>query len=273
VEPQVQVFWTPKKGNTLEEYEDAYGCSDDGRYFAIADGATESSFSEIWAAVLARQFVETPPSRFPPDGPLLEEWLVPLQKEWHANINWANLPWYAEEKARLGAFAALLGLRFLNPQPAQEPGFMSKMFFMFQKAQPAGHRWQAFALGDSNMFQVRNNTLIRSFPLERAEDFNSRPMLLGSNPARNKDIWKELRYIEGDYQDQDLFVLVTDALGKWFLDRHEAGGKPWTTLWALKTDSDFVTFVHDLREKSQIRNDDTTLIIFRWNQTPTAPST
>ncbi len=256
----------------MEEYEDAYSCTDDSSHFAIADGATESSFSEIWAQVLTRQFVESPPD-FPPRGEAMEKWLEPLQKEWHANINWERLPWYAEEKARMGAFAALLGMKFLPAQIEADESFVSKMFFMFKKAQPSGPKWQAMALGDCNMFQIRGNALLLSFPLQKAEDFNSRPMLVGSNPARNKPLWQEMRFMEGDYQPQDLFIMATDAIAKWFLDRHEAGGKPWTTLLTLKNESDFATFVSDLREKSQIRNDDTTVIMFRWKDTPqTSPT-
>lgn len=262
----------PKKGNSIEEYEDAYGCTDDGSYFAIADGATESSFSEIWATILTRKFVEVPPP-MPPDGPAMEQWLQPIQREWHANINWERLPWYAEEKARMGAFAAMLGMRFLPAEQKEESSLMSKVFFMFKKAAaPAGPRWQAMAVGDCNMFHIRNNALIQAFPMQRAEQFNSRPMLVGSNPARNKNLWNELRFMEGSYQDQDLFVLGTDAIAKWFLERCESGGKPWTTLLTLKNDAEFATFVADLREKSQIRNDDTTLIMFRWKHTAPAPT-
>lgn len=251
----------------MEEYEDAYGCTDDSSYFAIADGATESSFSEIWAQVLTQQFVAEPPA-FPPDGPILEKWLQPLQRQWHANINWERLPWYAEEKARMGAFAALLGIKFFPEQIEEDNSFMGKMFFMFKKQQVAKPKWQAMALGDCNLFHIRDNALTLSWPLKKAEDFNSRPMLVGSNPAKNKPLWGEIMFHEGDYVDQDLFILGTDAIAKWFLDRYEAGGKPWTTLLALKNDSDFATFVSELREKSQIRNDDTTIIMFRWKETP-----
>lgn len=271
MEASVQVFWVPKKGNSIEEYEDAFSCADDGRFFCIADGATESSFSEIWAQILTQKFTASPPE-FPPVPEQVEKWLKPLQQEWHANINWEHLPWYAEEKARMGAFAAMVGMKFIEGVEVEDESFVSKMFFMFKKEAVVKNRWQAMALGDCNLFLVRGNALSLSFPLDKAEQFNSRPMLVGSNPTMNRELWPELRYMEGDYQAQDVFILVSDALGKWFLDRHEAGGKPWTTLLALKNDSDFATFVADLREKSQIRNDDTTVIMFRWKDSVPASS-
>ncbi len=268
MEPSVQVFWLPKKGNSTEEYEDAYGCSEETGIFAIADGATESSFSEIWAQVLTRQFVAAPPLGAPPEPERLKQWLTPLQREWHANINWARLPWYAEEKARTGAFAALLGLKFIAPAAEPPPSIFSRLLGLFKKPPDRSPRWQALAIGDSNMFHVRDNTLIRAFPLERAEQFNSRPMLLGSNPELNNRIWNQFRFLEGDYRPGDMFLMATDALAKWFLERHEAGAKPWTTLTSLKTESDFHQFVQDLREKSQVRNDDTTLMFCQWKESP-----
>ena len=268
MEPSVQVYWVPKKGNSAEEYEDAFGCAEEQGVFAIADGATESSFSEIWAQVLTRQYVSSPPAGAPPGQSVLQDWLTPLQREWHANINWDRLPWYAEEKARSGAFAALLGIKFLTLTAEPPPTFFSRLLGGFMKQQPKFPRWQALAIGDSNMFHVRGNELIRSFPLQRAEEFNSRPMLVGSNPARNNNIWGQVQFVEDEYRPGDIFIMATDALAKWFLDRHESGSKPWNTLGALKSEGDYQQFVAELREKSQIRNDDTTLMFFQWKDSP-----
>lgn len=273
MEPSVQVFWAPKKGNSSEEYEDAFGCAEEKGVFAIADGATESSYSEIWAQVLTRQFVASPPEGVPPDQTVLQEWLSPLQREWHANINWERLPWYAEEKARSGAFAALLGVKFLTLAAEPPPSFFSRLLGGFRKPQRKLPSWQALAIGDSNLFQMRDNALLRAFPLQKAEEFNSRPMLVGSNPARNNNIWGQVQFLEGDYQPGDQFVMATDALAKWFLERHEAGSRPWHTLGAIKSDTEYQQFVAELREKSQIRNDDTTLMFFRWNESPGAQTT
>ena len=104
MEPSLKAFWLPKKGNTAEEYEDAFAHSN--RLMAVADGATESSFADRWARGLVKRFVEQPPSGNTPSSLLLENWLSPLQQEWHKSIPWDTLPWYAEEKSRSGAFAA-----------------------------------------------------------------------------------------------------------------------------------------------------------------------
>jgi len=277
VEPNVQVYWLPKEGYTAEEYEDAYGCDEESGLYAVADGATESSFAEIWSAVLTRQFVLAPPEGSPPSSDTLRDWVFPLQQEWHANIGWGNLPWYAEEKARKGAFATFLGMRFggnggsVQGKSFEDSSVMDKIFFMFKKQDGGGNTegganvWEAITIGDSNMYQIRNNDLLRSWPIEKAVDFDSRPLLLSSNPKFNDDsVWEAFKYVRGDYQKGDLFILATDAIAKWFLDSYEKGKKPWNTLKSIKDDSEYRDFVGKLRKSKQMRNDDTTYVMLDW---------
>src|SRR5687767_9899205 len=103
MEPQIQAFWVPKLGNSAEEYEDAFAYSAAEGLFAIADGATESSFADRWARDLVDQFVTSPP---PVDAAqtAFPNWLTPMQERWRNGIDWQNLPWFAEEKAKGGAF-------------------------------------------------------------------------------------------------------------------------------------------------------------------------
>ena len=269
MESSAQVFWLPKAGNSSEEYEDAYSYSNDERQFAVADGATESSYADIWALSLANQYTTRAPDGTPPTGEAMTQWLKPLQQQWSAQINWDQLPWYAEEKARKGAFATMLGMKFIYV-PGEEPTFFQRM--MGKKARKAETRWQAVAVGDSNFYQIRNDALVHAFPLEKAEQFNSRPMLLSSNPNRNTYVWNEMRNAEGVCEASDVFYMATDALAKWFLDQREKGQKPWQVLAKVKTESDFANLVGELRKKQGMRNDDTTLLAFRPPVFPEAQS-
>src|ERR1700754_4491954 len=104
-----QVFSLPKAGNSLAEYEDAYWPEkqiDQGAdvfSFAVADGATETSFPGLWARMLVRAFCR---GQF--SGSRLETSLRSLQKKWLDEVSQKPLPWYAEEKMRSGAFSSLL---------------------------------------------------------------------------------------------------------------------------------------------------------------------
>lgn len=260
-----------KLGNSPEEYEDAYAYCLADRHFAIADGATESSFADRWARALTQQFVVSPPEQIPPQPDDLADWLRPLQRSWHARINWDGLPWFAEEKARQGAFAALLGLKF-ERSDAERRGtlFFARSLFGMGSRRP--QRWEGFAVGDSCLFQVRGRDLIKSFPVERAADFDSRPCLLASNATHNESALSAVHHASGEFEPEDLFVLATDALAKWFLARHESGEQPWERLAELQSASEFERFVGDLRTAGVMRNDDTTLVMVRWSgRTPRTP--
>lgn len=262
MEPLVNAYWTAKHGTSADEYEDAFACSTNSRHFAIADGATESSFADRWAQSLVQKFSKDPPG--PAGGKLpLPEWVKPLQKEWHDNIKWDTLPWFAEEKARAGAFATFLGISF-GPNHLKNSGsFLSRLR---RKKENSKLSWRAFAIGDSCLFQVRDGALLKSFPLTRPDEFHSRPMLLCSNPANNAAVWNAVQLAEGDCRQGDLFLALTDALAKWFLDEIESGRKPWDTLLHIKNPAAFQQFVHELRSNKTLRNDDTTMLSIEWRR-------
>src|SRR4051794_1946930 len=119
-------LWLPKDGNAQEEYEDAayplsFSGTDREQEFrcAVADGATETSFSGLWANLLVRGYVDEEP---------LEE----SRKKWQEAIPTANQPWYVEEKAQAGAYSALVGLSV-----------------------QANGTWSSAAVGDSCLIQIR----------------------------------------------------------------------------------------------------------------------
>jgi len=242
----VQAFWLPKGGHSEEEYEDSFAFSIQEQRFAIADGATETSFAKQWAQSLVQAFISNPPP-FPSETnwrERLEGWLRPIQQSWEEGIDWENLAWFAVEKARMGASSSLLGV-------------------IFEKVSPGILRWLALAFGDSCLFQIRGNELLVAFPLDKAEKFNNRPILLCSYPQNNQRVWDKVQAKEGDCQPEDIFLLITDALAQWFLIQWEEGKKPWEELCNLRNQKDFVLFVSRLRYERKIKNDDVTLLIIR----------
>lgn len=240
-----RALWLPKSGNTAEEYEDAWAVGDetaeaaDRFRCAVADGATEASFSGLWARLLTQGYCD---GAFA-DEPSLADF-APQQAVWAREVATIRLPWYAEEKARSGAFSALLGLSI-----AAVTG-------------PAGGRWAALAVGDSCLFQVRDDQLLLAWPLAAAESFTNSPMLLSSNPARNVALAQHLVLSAGDWVLGDAFYLLTDALACWFLLAYEAGGRPWADLDAVAAadSGTFVAWIAELRAARVLRNDDVTLL-------------
>jgi len=246
---RADLLWLPKAGNTVEEYEDAWAISPDddsssGSFAcAVTDGATETSFAGLWARLLAEAYCAggaTPEALFAA--------LPAAQAAWRETVATIPLPWYAEEKARQGAFAALVGLSLVADPDA------------------GGGRWTALASGDSCLMQLRGDDLLTAFPIASAAEFNNRPTLLSSEPASNLGLADTLGYVGGEWLPGDRFYLLTDAAACWFLTSYEAGEQPWTVLDALAEPADAPTFpvwVAELRASRAIRNDDVTLLCVR----------
>ncbi len=237
-------FHLHKRGNAPGEYEDAAAADPTSGRFAVADGATESSFAREWAKILAEGFVTSKLDhlRCWPDR------LPPLQERWRSDCGGRDLPWYAEMKFEQGAFATFLGLSVQGRRVLTRQS------------------WSAVAVGDSCLFQIRENELLMSWPLNNSADFDNIPSLLGSRTPPDEARQRE-RLKNGRWRAGDVFVLATDALAQWFLRQVEAEQQPWWELQALSTGPQsteaLTARIDGLRDCHQIRNDDVTLIIIR----------
>ena len=227
----------PKRGNSAEEYEDAYWPGPAVRRgpllrAAVADGATETSFSARWAQLLTRAYC-----RGQMQNVALARTLKLLQSTWSGEIGNRPLPWYAAEKVRQGAFSSLLGITIVEDS------------------------WQALAIGDSCLFHVRHGELLTAFPLDSSAQFDSTPHLLSSNPSSNAGLERHLLCSSGETRRGDLFLLATDALAAWFLREVEGGGQPWDTLQRVRAGKPYACWVDHLRDVRAIRNDDSTCML------------
>lgn len=228
---RVRPLAAPKQGSAPEEYEDALWPDRPGTYralrCAVADGATEASFAGLWARLLVDAF-----RRGRLDAAMSH--LPALQETWLAAVATRPLPWYAEEKARLGAFSSLLGVRI------------------------ARGRWQALAVGDSCLFHLRGDRLLRAFPVARADDLAAAPYLIASRPHHNAALGAHVRAEAGDLRPGESLYLATDAVAGWLLRRAEAG-ETIAALAGLRAGG-FTAWLATERAAGALRNDDTTLI-------------
>ena len=117
------------------------------------------------------------------------------------------------------------------------------------------------AVGDSCLFVVREDELLVSFPLEEAGQFNNTPELICSNPANNRELWEQVRLGQGECAAGDLFILASDALACWILERAATREKPWKTLQQFDSRESWEEWVQARRRERSLKNDDTTLII------------
>lgn len=238
------IGWTAKAGNSTGDYEDAFWPPEpvqrrqrSCQRFAVADGATESSFSGLWARQLVRGYGKQGWT-----GQDLARRLPPVQQAWQQQVQARPLPWYAEEKARSGAFSTLIGLTLQDHTGARGQG-----------------TWRALAVGDSCLFQLRQQKLVASFPVDDADAFDNSPVLLASRAAPNQAALAAAQTLAGFWQTGDEFLLMTDALAAWFL-RHGDSVASWPPA------REFPAWIHELRQSRRLRNDDVTLLRVRIEQ-------
>lgn len=232
-------FWQPKMGSAPDEYEDAYWpeSTECGRAVfrcAVADGATETSFAGEWARLLVSAYGrgELGYRRWP-------RTLAGLQAVWCREVAARPLPWYAEEKARLGAFAALVGLHLSERRPGE-------------------YVWSALAVGDSCLFHIRDGCLRTAFPLNDAGQFTSRPLLVSSTGGGDRS---QVHRVSGAARRGDTFYLATDALACALLVAAEDDNLWASVAGVVEADqSSFTAWLTDLRNSGRLRNDDVTLL-------------
>jgi hypothetical protein len=239
-----RAFHTHKRGNAPAEYEDAFAGAPERGRFAVADGATESSFAASWARLLAEGFTAAIEGK-----PWHElDWLTPQRQRWVAEVDGLPLPWYAEDKREQGAYATLLGVAFRRPKAKAEPGV-----------------WRALAVGDSCLFRLRGDGVRGSFPMKRAADFGNLPGLLGSRGRPADTPEDAIKCARGKWRPGDRFLLMTDALAEWMLRKTEEEQRPMDDIEHLLKESApeeaFAGWVEERRDKQGLRNDDVTLMI------------
>ena len=200
--------------------------------FAVSDGATESSFASLWANLLVTLFVN---STLPPED-RLKSAVNKATRIWRRIVDSKQLPWYAEEKRKRGAFATLIGTCFAE-----------------------NGKWESVAVGDTCFFKVNSSGGVESFPIEDENAFGTTPPLIGSKSADFSSVAKA----NGKWSSGDLFLWMTDAAAHWFLHEMNTGGHPWNIVESFVDHSDFESWLCLTRSSRVIRNDDVTILMLR----------
>ena len=249
-ECDIKAFCCPKSGNSAEEYEDAWAQRQTrtpaGIRVAVVDGATESSFAKLWAALLAQSYVRSELA-----GAEFFARLQPARRLWRQRLAGRPLPWFASEKAEQGAFAAFLGVQI----------------------DAHNNRWTALAVGDCCLMQVddvgKGMRAVETFPLQRSSQFTMSPYLIGSR-SDGESLNERIQISKGSLRDGDMLLLATDAVAAWLLKQHENGRPLWKWLYRkLGTPESFAAMVAYGR-KHGLRNDDFTLVRVIHHDSPVA---
>jgi hypothetical protein len=248
--------WTAQKfGLPPEAYEDAWNSSAGKTArelvthrlcIGIADGASEALLAKYWAALVTEHLAASGPYSSP---------MLFLQALRRAVGEWDRCrDAYVADRIRTG-----------RPiQWFEEPGLMRGSFataLAFDLTGP-NQSWRALSVGDSCVFQIRDGELMKAYPLERAEQFDTSPALMPSVVRDWSVVARNVDMHRGRWEPGDEFFLATDAASAWFLSEFEAGHKPWHDLRELGTDlgRSFESWLDDERSAGRMKNDDVTLL-------------
>jgi len=227
----------PKAGGEEAEYEDAAEIStaDGPVCAAVADGATETAFSGLWARILARGMV----ARAATDEASFRSVVQAGRPKWREAVarRAADAPWYVRAKAEEGAFAAVLCLSL------REDG-----------------SWNALSVGDCCLLQLRDGHVRRSWPFETSDAFPHRPSLVAS---RSSEPLPSPQTASGTWTNGDTLLLATDAAAAWLLDRENVDVKDLGPEGVRST-------VDTARDAGALRNDDVTLLVLELASAPEA---
>lgn len=225
----------PKAETAPSDCEDSIAIDISRLRFAVADGATEGFDSRRWARYLTRAWVS------PSSGTLeafdLIDRVRPLGERLEAKWAGRQLPWYLEEKAAGGAFAAFLGLQITH-----------------------AWTWSAVALGDCCLVVERNRTIEQAFPISSADDFSSRPILVASKT--DKIAAKQaLRLAQGACLAGDVFLLMSDAIACWYLGHAASDRNTLDEFHSSLDETDaFSALIERERSSRRLRNDDVAVV-------------
>ncbi|MFG1519612.1 MAG: hypothetical protein AAE977_03940 [Thermoplasmataceae archaeon] len=232
----VKDFHAPKLGSRETDYEDAFAYDLELGRFAVADGASDSIFSGLWARSLSETFVN---SNLKTDNEetFIHDLVRISRDKWYREIKWNDLKLFVKNKAINGSFSTFIGVETVHSDSFE--------------------RLKITSVGDSCFFYINGSELV-SFPLSRPEDFNISPMLIWSGygaPFTSEFRWKSPVYksLSTNIPGNE-FVLATDALSKWIMEFYPES-------WEIIHGSNLREYFEEAVKKKQIRNDDLTLVI------------
>jgi hypothetical protein len=235
----LQHFLLQKSDSHTSECEDAIQFDLELGRFAVADGATEGFDSGRWANILVEGWVKSNSVIRTIDE--FQLWLNEqsqlLQKDWSTR----TLPWYAEEKARSGSYAAFVGV---------DVNYKELM-------------WRAVALGDTCLVHIRNSEIFKALPLSSLEQFNSSPILVSSLPSMQRETINHVVIDSGSIESGDELLLLSDAIAMWYLKMHRDNRELIAKFESLLSSSNrelLINFFEEERRLNRLKDDDIAIV-------------
>jgi hypothetical protein len=213
--------------------EDRFLVSEGGHAIAVCDGASQSYDSAAWAELLCRAFIQ--------DQSVDRAWISHAAAEYNSGYALSDLPWMKQAAFERGSFSTLLGIEALPAATVRVTAF-----------------------GDSLLVLADRDRFVASCPYQDAKNFDADPQLISTSPIFNAHLTDE--FIQTSTRLFDLkgcaapiILLMTDALGRWVLERKD-DPETWRRLLSLDQ-SGFAQLIQEERASRRMRKDDSTLLL------------
>ena len=248
----IRAFITHKEAETFSDCQDRFSINSDTKSVAVSDGMSQSFFQKIWAENLVDAFVNNPGWNL--YGEQCNEFLKELQGKWlekvldrieeqkhdgtKENIIYRNEKFVAQGKS---AGATLLGVRFV------------------------GANWHCQVLGDSCLIEIKDGGIGQICTSQEGDEFDNFPDHFDSNPKQSgKGYVKEFK---GTLETESVLLLVSDPFSDFLNERRKKGSvkELVDALLNIGTHEDFEKLVSDWRTTKGMHNDDSTLVIIRYD--------
>lgn len=241
-------FLLPKQNCKPSDCEDGLTINNRTLRYCVTDGASEAFDSRKWARLLAGMWKLSQPSECF-NLAVLESKIKTQAIKWKKKWLGKELPWYSEEKSKKGSFAALVGLEI--------------------ECLADGFKWRALALGDCCLF-VQNQRGFISFPIVAADQFGTCPTLISTDTSDPRMLIENIKFQEGQINEDDILLLMSDALANWFLKNLGSNPHKIQELIVILKNNErdlFRNLVERERNAEDLRNDDIAVIaIFKTTE-------
>jgi hypothetical protein len=232
----IKVLQLHKRASYEFKYiQDKYAINSDAKTFALADGTTQSFYSEFWAEIITKKFVANPTfSTNELIGSLTKQ--VEIYK--NVKFEFSSSPAKASlEKAKQnkGGTATFMGLHFTTE-----------------------NKIDLISCGDTNLFLLKSENKVIAFPFSDMDSLDANNNFINTEQllANNIDeTFFKLKSIE--YKSDDTIVIATDALSRLILK------KPSTLSEILKIEdfNQLNEFCLKYWEGKELQEDDISAII------------
>ncbi|MCS7256092.1 MAG: protein phosphatase 2C domain-containing protein [Thermomicrobium sp.] len=265
----------PKSSRSSETNEDASTFEPGQNYVwaAVADGTSEGAYSRLWARALVEQLNASERRRWCRNFPNRKQWFERFIDEAGQKFSKdlpEHRPWYIEASLERGVSATLA----------------------IARVDRKNHKLSLAAVGDCCIAYWFEGERPCSWPLQNSRAFHNAPATVTWMPfcsALNPPVELYVRNLDIHDSRSISIALMTDALALWFVRELENGGTPHERLLELaatqavgltsprrsrrglaklaaspeRACEHFTAWVRELRQRKQLRDDDTTLVLLR----------